>query len=63
MISEIDMLPQVILATMDYQDYSEGLPAPAKLIELSEQWHLLNSEDYTNNTSVIDSMFSLVKNA
>lgn len=61
-ISEIDMLPQVILATMDYQDYSEGLPVPAKLIELSEQWHLLNSEDYANNTDEIDSMFSLVKN-
>ena len=62
MISEIDMLPQVILATMDYQDYSEGLPVPTKLIELSEQWHLLNSEDYTNNITAIDSMFSLVKN-
>lgn len=62
MISEIDMLPQVILATMDYQDYSEGLTAPTKLIELSEQWHLLNSKDYANNTAEIDSMFSLVKN-
>ena len=61
MISEINMLPQVILATMDYHDFSEGLPVPARIIELSEQWHLLNSEDYNNNISEIDSMFSLVK--
>lgn len=62
MISEIDMLPQIILATMDYQDYSEGLPIPQKIIELSEQWHLLNSDDYTNNIAEIESIFSLVKN-
>lgn len=61
MISEINMLPQVILATMDYQDFSEGLPAPARIIELSEQRHLLNSEDYDSNISEIDSMFSLVR--
>ena len=61
MISEINMLPQVILATMDYQDFAEGLPAPMRIINLTEQRSLLNSEDYSNNVSEIESMASLVK--
>lgn len=57
----MQLLPQVILATMDYQDFSEGLHTPARIIELTEQRHLLNSKDFDNNIAEINAMFSLVK--
>ena len=62
MISHMKMLPQIILATIDYSEYKSELDTPAKMIVLKEKRKLLNSEDYTRNEEYISTMAELLKN-
>ena len=62
MISQMKMLPQIILATIDYSEYKSELDTPAKIIVLKEKRKLLNSEDYTRNEEYISTMAELLKN-
>lgn len=62
MICELDILPQVILATMDYEEFASSKNTTAKIIKYSEKHHLLNAETYENNRVEIEEMWNLLKN-
>lgn len=61
MISEIDMLPQIILATIDYSDFQNEIKTPATVIELKEEQKLLCSEDYLQHATYIEGVVELLK--
>ena len=62
MIAQLKMLPQIILATIDYSDYESEMDVPAKLIVLTEKRKLLNENDYIENQQYIQAMTDLLKN-
>lgn len=47
MIAQMKMLPQVILATINYSEYKPEIEIPANIITLSEKGKLLREDDYT----------------
>ena len=59
-ISNLTMLPQVILATIDYEQYSSEVTIPTEVITLTEKRKLLCNEDYSSNESRILSIYSLL---
>lgn len=59
-ISNLTMLPQVILATIDYEQYSSEVTIPTEVITLTEKRKLLCNEDYSSNESRISSIYSLL---
>lgn len=63
MIAQMKMLPQIILATIKYEDFQKEVGTPAKLIRLTEQRHLLNEQTYSENEAYIAELFELIKNA
>ena len=56
------MLPQIILATIDYSKFESDTESPAKVIVLTEKRKLLNSRDYVNNQAYITAMAEMLKN-
>lgn len=62
MIGQMKMLPQIILATIDYSEFESEIDAPAKVIVLTEKRKLLNSDDYNDNQHYISSLADLLKN-
>lgn len=62
MIAQMKMLPQIILATIDYSEYESEIEAPANVIVLTEKRKLLNSNDFAKNQEYIISMTELLKN-
>lgn len=62
MISEVNMLPQIILATMDYNNYEAEILKEANIIVLNEKRSLLNSTDYEVFQSDIEELLELLKN-
>ena len=62
MIAQLEMLPQIILATIDYSEYEDEIDVPAKIIVLKEKRKLLNEVDYIDNQEYIQSMAALLKN-
>lgn len=62
MIAQLAMLPQIILATIDYSEYEDEIDVPAKIIVLKEKRKLLNEVDYIENQEYIQSMAALLKN-
>ena len=62
MIAQLKMLPQIILATIDYSDYESEMDVPAKLIVLTEKRKLLNENDYIENQQYIQAMTDLLNN-
>ena len=62
MIAELKMLPQIILATMDYSDYQNEIETSANIITLTEQRKLLQECDYIENESLIVGLQDLLKN-
>lgn len=62
MITQMKMLPQIILATIDYSEYESEIEAPANVIVLTEKRKLLNSNDFAKNQEYIISMTELLKN-
>lgn len=64
MITEISMLPQVILATIDFEEYKESIGAAAKsanVIVLKNHNSLLNEDDYTSHEDEITRLMELFK--
>lgn len=63
LITELDMLPQIILATIDYEEFEKELPIPAQTIVLTEQRKLLSDEIYSKNCEEIESLMELLGKA
>ncbi|EKQ57553.1 MULTISPECIES: hypothetical protein [unclassified Clostridium] len=62
LISEVDMLPQVILATMDYSDFGFEISHQARITILTEKRKLLNKENYESHKHFINQLLELFKN-
>ena len=60
MIFEMDNLPQVILATIDYSDFESEMKRRAKVTVLSEKRKLLNGNTYNEYQSVIEELQELL---
>lgn len=63
LIFKVDMLPQVILATMDYADFQTQIDQKANVIVLTEKRKLLNSKDYELHKELIEDLIELLKDA
>lgn len=63
LIFQVDMLPQVILATMDYADFQTQIEQKVNVIVLTEKRKLLNSKDYELHKEQIEDLIELLKNA
>ena len=63
LIFEMDNLPQVILATMDYSDFENEMKISAKVIVLSKKRKLLNSDTYREYQSTIEELQELLSNS
>ena len=61
MISQMEMLPQIILATIDYSEYDSEIETPANIIVLTEKRKLLNESDYVKNQDTIMAISELLK--
>lgn len=61
LISKVGMLPQVILATMDYSDFEPEMTQHANITVLSDKRKLLNTQDYENHKGYIEKLFSLLQ--
>lgn len=62
MICELDMLPQIILATMNYEDFDSTVTRRAFVTKLDDKQHLLNEATYNDNCKEIEDIFDLLKN-
>lgn len=62
MIAQMKMLPQIILATIDYSEFESEMDATAKVIVLTEKRKLLNSNDFAENQEYITSLAEMLKN-
>lgn len=60
LIFEMDNLPQVILATMDYGDFESEMKRRAKVTVLSEKRKLLNGNTYSEYQNVIEELQELL---
>lgn len=61
MIAQMKMLPQVILATINYSEYKPEIEIPANTITLSEKGKLLREDDYTKKRDMIRGIHELLK--
>ena len=62
MITQMKMLPQIILATIDYSEFEAEINSPANVIVLKEKRKLLSSDEYIENESYISAIADLIKN-
>lgn len=62
LIFEIDMLPQVILATMDYDTFSDDIKKEVNVISLNEKKKLLNDVSYIHHQKEIIDYLELLQN-
>ena len=62
MICDINFLPQIILATMDFQDFENGVEAKYYKTILTEKRSLLNSATYIQYEAKIEQFLELLKN-
>ena len=60
LIFQMDNLPQVILATMDYSDFENEMKKKAKVIVLSKKRELLNGDTYREYQSAIEELQELL---
>lgn len=58
MISEIKSLPQIIVATVDYEKYMDT--RKARIIRLNIQRKLLNKSTYSRKSSEIEALYNLL---
>lgn len=63
MIAQLQMLPQIILATIDYSAFKSEIDIPANIITLATRRKLLCEQDYADNEAYIMSLSELLKNA
>lgn len=61
MICDINFLPQIILATMDFQDFENGVEGKYYKTILTEKRSLLNSETYVEYQAKIEQLLELLK--
>lgn len=61
-IVQLQMLPQIILATIDYSNFQSEIDAPANIITLTEQRKLLSEKDYADYEVDITELSTLLKN-
>lgn len=61
LIFEVNMLPQVILATMDYADFAADISAEINIIYLDEKRSLLNKNEYLKRERYIGDLLELLK--
>lgn len=61
MISEMKMIPQIILATMDYDEFDTDMKRKAYITVLKEKRKLLNKEVYNSYQKEIEEMWELLK--
>ena len=62
MVAQMKMLPQIILATIDYSKFKSEIDTPAKVVVLTEKRKLLNGKDFAKNQEYITRMVELLKN-
>lgn len=62
LIFEVNMLPQVILATMDYADFATEISADINTVYLDEKRSLLNVQGYLKHQKDIEDLLELLKN-
>ncbi|MDF2943917.1 MAG: hypothetical protein K0S01_2775 [Herbinix sp.] len=62
LIFEMDSLPQVILATMDYKDFENDMIRRAKITVFTEKRKLLNGNVYTEYKDTIEDLVEMLKN-
>lgn len=63
MIAQLEMLPQIILATINFEDFKDEIKTPTTVITLTDQRKLLRDSDYANNADYIMAMAELLKNS
>lgn len=63
MIVQLQMLPQIILATIDYSTFQSEINAHANIIMLNERRKLLCEQDYADNEAYITALAEILKNA
>lgn len=61
MISRISVLPQVILATVDYTKFSNNVDENVNIIHFDEKFKLLNNDTYNERRDEIESLYNLFK--
>lgn len=61
MIAQMEMLPQIILATIDYSEYDSEIETPKNIIILTEKRKLLNESDYVKNEDTIIAISELLR--
>ena len=62
MIAQLNVLPQIILATMDYSLFQSEIETPTNVITLTDQRKLLCETDYRDNEATIIALEELLKN-
>lgn len=62
MICDINFLPQIILATMDFQNFQNGVEGKYYKTILTEKRSLLNSATYVEYETKIEQLLELLKN-
>ena len=60
LIFEMDNLPQVVLATMDYEDFEKEMKRRAKVTVITEKRKLLNSDVYNKYQILIEDLKELL---
>lgn len=63
LIVKAEMLPQIILATMDYQDFAKEITVLTNTIFLKEKKSLLNGDTYLKHQEYIEDLIELLKSA
>ena len=63
MIAQLDVLPQIILATIDYDNFKTEMGTPSVVITLTDQKSLLCEREYYENETIIKSFEGLLKKA
>lgn len=61
MIVQLNILPQIILATIDYSNFQTGIDVPTNIITLTECKKLLLEQDYIEHEKEISTWFELLK--
>ena len=62
MIVQLQLLPQIILATIDYSTFQFESDVSANIITLTERRKLLREQDYTDNEAYITFLAEMLKN-
>ena len=60
MISKINYLPQIIVATVDYDEFVIDHIETATKLFLSDEFNLLNKDTYEENRMVIEGLYQLM---